>query len=289
MKKELFELHDAVEDTHWWFVGRRRIIQRLVRAALPPSKDSVVVDVGCGTGANIAALAADYSCVGIDPTPEAVEFAARRFPGVRFICGYAPEDLGDVASQASMYLLNDVLEHVPDDFAMLSELLAESAPGTQFLITVPAHESLWSEHDVSFGHYRRYDAERLASVWDGLPVTVRLLSYYNARLYPIVRGVRTLSRLRGHAGGERGTDLSLPPSPVNRALTAVFAGEGAALERSLRTSSPAPYRTGVSLVAVLRRDAGRITPRALPTHVARDVHQPASHQPASHQPLHQPA
>ena len=83
-----------------------------------------------------------------------------------------------------MFLLMDVLEHVPDDFAFLSELLAASSPGAHFLITVPANPSFWSAHDESNGHYRRYEPDRLGRLWSGLPVTTRLLTYFNARLYP---------------------------------------------------------------------------------------------------------
>ena len=158
MQLAQFQLHADVEDTHWWFAGRRMVMQHLVRQVLPPSKGLTVVDVGCGTGANIASLAGEYDCVGIDPSDDAIEFARSRFPGVRFVCGHVPDDLGEVMCEARLVLLMDVLEHVPDDYEFLSKLMAASAPGTQFLVTVPANPSFWSEHDESNGHYRRYDA-----------------------------------------------------------------------------------------------------------------------------------
>ena len=105
---------------------------------------SLIVDVGCGTGGNLAALGRRYRCVGIDTSVEAVELAQRRFPQVQFIAGRAPQDLGELAAQAQLFLLTDVLEHVPDDYVMLSELLAAACPGSHFLVTVPADESLWS-------------------------------------------------------------------------------------------------------------------------------------------------
>ena len=67
---------------------------------------------------------------------------------------------------------------------LFSELLAAARPGTYFLLTVPADQGLWSEHDKSFGHYRRYDLHRFEQIWQGLPVTPLLASYYNTRLYP---------------------------------------------------------------------------------------------------------
>ena len=137
-----------------------------------------------------------------------------------------------------------MLEHVADDYAMLSELLAAASPGCYFLLTVPADESLWSEHDESFGHYRRYDRARLEGVWAGLPVTTLLVSYFNSRLLPIVRLVRAWNRRRGRAAGRAGTDFWLPSRPANALLTAIFAGEAgrlvAALRGRTRAIAPAP-------------------------------------------------
>jgi dolichyl-phosphate beta-glucosyltransferase len=276
MQSAQFQLHARVEDSHWWFAGRRRIMRELIRQVLPAPGHPTVVDVGCGTGANIAAMAGDYTCVGIDPSREAIELARSRFPGTRFVCGRAPDDLGGVMPEARLVLLMDVLEHVPDDFAFLSELLAASTPGTHFLITVPANRSFWSEHDESNGHYRRYDPDRLRRVWAGLPVTTRLLSHFNARLYPVARAVRAWSRWRGRATGMAGTDLSLPRPPVNAALESIFAGEGRVLVDLLGGRRGRGYAAGVSLVALIRREAGEIVPRDKPDDVPPDLYDPAT-------------
>jgi SAM-dependent methyltransferase len=254
MRADLFELHAELEDTHWWFVARRRVMQRLVRRVLPPSPSAIVVDVGCGTGANIASMRDWYRCVGIDTTPRAIEIARRRFPSLEWITGPAPGALGATARHADMFLSMDVLEHV-DDVAMFRGLFAVAKVGALFYINVPADMALWSQHDVSFGHLRRYDAARLRALWSDLPASTLLLSHFNARLYPIVRVVRTLANLRGGSFGRGGTDLRQPPGPLNRALTGIFAGEGARLERVL-DGTATPYAFGSSLVAVVRKEGG---------------------------------
>jgi len=269
MRSEQFQLHAEIEDRHWWFVGRRRILSRLVAEVLPPSRQTTIVDVGCGTGGNIAALASQYRCVGIDTSAEAVELARQRFPQVQFITGRAPTNLGRLAAQARLFLLTDVLEHVADDYAMFSELLAGATPGSYFLVTVPADESLWSEHDESFGHYRRYDRARLEGVWAGLPATTMLLSYFNARLLPIVRLVRARNRRRGQAAGRAGTDFWLPNRPVNAMLKTVFAGETNRLVMALRGQKDG-YRAGASLVALVRREVGPMAIRPKPANLPPD-------------------
>jgi SAM-dependent methyltransferase len=276
MQSAQFQLHASVEDSQWWFVGRRRIMQDLIRQVLPASESPMVVDVGCGTGANLAALAEDYPCVGIDPSREAIELARRRFPGRRFLCGHAPADLDGVLEEARLVVLMDVLEHVPDDFAFLSGLLAASATGTYFLLTVPANPSFWSAHDESNGHYRRYDAERFRRLWSGLPVATLLLSHYNARLYPIAGAFRSWSRRRGRASGRAGTDVSLPIRPVNAILRAIFAGESRVLVDLLRQRRRRGYAAGLSLVALLRRDPGEIAARGRPDDVGPDCYDPVT-------------
>jgi SAM-dependent methyltransferase len=265
MQHEQFQLHADIEDRHWWFVGRRRILGRLVGELLSPSPETLIVDVGCGTGGNIAALADRYRCIGIDTSADAVELAKGRFPQVAFIAGRAPGDMGALAKQARIVLLSDVLEHVEEDRAMFAELVAAASPGCYFLLTVPADPSLWSQHDESFGHHRRYDVARFAEVWADLPVVPLLVSYFNSRLLPVVRLVRTWNRRRGHAAGRVGTDFWLPNPIVNAILTGILAGEARRLVPALQKGmaaetgvpagklSPGAYSAGASLIAVLRR------------------------------------
>src|SRR4051812_41173877 len=155
MQSAQFQLHAQIEDRHWWFVARRQILRELARSVAPPLADgtTVVVDIGCGTGANLAAFADEYRCVGIDTSAEAIELAQRRFPEATFICGYAPLDVDRWLSAASVVLLTDVLEHVADDRGLLESIVEASSPGAQVLITVPADMRLWSPHDEAFGHF----------------------------------------------------------------------------------------------------------------------------------------
>ncbi len=292
MQSEQFQLHAQIEDRHWWFVGRRRILRELVHKISPPPQGGndgrhphlatasrlrrpgplprgegerkIVVDIGCGTGANLAALADEYRCVGIDTSDEAIALARRRFPGVTFVSGSAPRDVAPWLKQASVVMLTDVLEHVEDDRGLLADIVEACSPGTQILITVPADMRLWSPHDVAFGHYRRYDVENLAAVWVGLPVSPRLVSHFNTRLYPVVRAVRTMSRWRGRTAGQANTDFKLPVRPINLALEKCFGGESRRLLRAVDTNKRA-YRQGVSLVAVLMRDGNLLTQSKLPT------------------------
>lgn len=263
MKSDQFQVHVAVEDRHWWFVGRRRILLDVISALLPASSDKLVVDVGCGTGANAAAFARRYRCVGIDISDEAIEAARLRFPAVHFISGAAPEGLGDLAMKADAIVLSDVIEHIEDEIAFLGRIVAASKPGAFIVITVPADPRLWTRHDDSFGHYRRYLAATLRETWTGLPVTEVAVVPFNARLYGVIRLIRMLNRRLGRTSGAAGTDFAMPPAPVNAILTRVLAGESRRLVARLRATAPNGHTGGgVSLLAVLRREPGAVIPRS---------------------------
>jgi len=253
LDSDQFRLHAEIEDKHWWFVARREIIRSAVLQVLAPSPEALIVEVGCGTGGNLAVLSRDHRCVGIDPSEEAIRFARERFPGIEFICGHAPAGLGDLTQKVDLFLLLDVLEHVEHDSEFIAELIDPMRPGAHLLLTVPADMSLWGPHDSNYGHFRRYEREQLKTIWAGLPVRVHLLSYFNTVLYPVVKSVRLLTRFRKTSWGESGTDLTVPPRCLNTFLSWLFGWEARALCAALSSERESAFSFGVSLIASLQR------------------------------------
>lgn len=198
-------------------------------------------------------MAHEYRCVGIDPSEVAIQFARKNNPDVDFVCGTAPKDLGELAQQANCFLITDVLEHVEDDVSLLQDLVACSSAGTYFAITVPADPKLWGPHDESHGHFRRYETDQLTQLWHDLPIETLLVSHFNSRLYPIIRFLRGRSQHRGKSFGAESTDLRLPPLLINGMLERIFAGEQSRLVRQLRGGGEHAYKSGVSLLALIRR------------------------------------
>jgi trans-aconitate methyltransferase len=250
MDAGVFRVHAEAEQRHWWFIARRRILRAVADSVVPPAQDRTVVDIGCGVGANAPAFMSGYRYIGYDPSPDAISAARHANPSAVFHSGSAREAAGDLAS-ADAVLLTDVIEHVPDDRALLEEVVQPMRHDAHLLVTVPAGMELWSPHDVAVGHFRRYDIASFAAVLNRLPVEIVILTYFNSRLYLPVRVVRwTTQRLRRSAGAG-GTDFSIPPTPINRALEKLFESETSRIvsARNGRTA----FRRGVSLLAVLRR------------------------------------
>lgn len=254
MQESFFATHAAMEDAHWWFLARRDILEVVLTECTRRGATGTVVDVGCGTGGNTARFAQTHPAIGVEPSPEAVRLARMRFPKIKFVEGLAPDAIRDEATQADVFVLTDVLEHVEKDRVLVERLVGVAKVGAFFIITVPANEKLWTQHDVSHGHYRRYSMESFTSLWHDVPVKTILMSYFNSRLLPLVYVVRQWERWTGKASGEAGTDLKLPRPRMNSLLRRIFAGEAAALRRHLGTPGLA-YRNGVSLIGVFQKIA----------------------------------
>ena len=92
------------------------------------------------------------------------------------------------------YLLTDVLEHVENDLGFLSEIVHEAPSSSQFVITVPALMSLWSNHDVFLKHYRRYTKRELEDLVIQSGLTVNSCRYTYGTVFPLAYLQRRFSR-----------------------------------------------------------------------------------------------
>jgi SAM-dependent methyltransferase len=245
VQREQFVAHAQLEDRHWWFTARREILRALLHAVAPARRGAALVDIGCGTGGNSAAFAGEYDVLGLDPSADAIALARSRFPDVEFIESADPGVARTRLATGGAVLMTDVLEHVADDRALLRDAIAITPPGSHLVLTVPCDPALWSRHDTQFGHFRRYQPADFRALWRDAPVETRLLTPFNARLRPVIAAIRRFTR-------DGGSDLHIPSGPLNHVLHRVFAGEAAAMVNAIDRDSP-PFRRGVSLAAILRR------------------------------------
>jgi hypothetical protein len=135
---------------------------------------------------------------------------------------------------------------VEDDAAALLAIHRVMLPDGRLVITVPAGQFLWSEHDVTNVHFRRYGRRQLAERLAQAGFRIRFLSYYNSALFLPIAGMRLLHRLRP---GGAGHDIRMPWRPVNTLLHQVFAAERFVL-------GPMRLPFGVSLIGIAQKDGG---------------------------------
>ena len=242
MDKEFYLQYAAVEDRHWWFVGRRQIVEQVIRQLNLP-KNAQILEAGCGTGGNLTMLAryGQISAMELDET--ACQLAnERRVTTVKL--GSLPDEI-PFTSQYDLIVILDVLEHLDDDLAALQALSNRLNPKGWLLITVPAYQFLWSYHDEVNHHKRRYTLKNLKRVVRQAGYTIRYGSYFNTWLFPLVAGVRLLKNLLKmdhHTAGS--SDLVLPGKITNKFLTFLFASE-----RYLINRVSLPFGVSVVLLA----------------------------------------
>ncbi|MCL5005772.1 MAG: class I SAM-dependent methyltransferase [Acidobacteria bacterium] len=163
----------GLEETYWWFVGRRAILQRILRRLGQLS--AVAIDVGCGTGRNMLLLDQHAGRVaGVDRSLAALGIAASRGCAVGCADG---QRLPFADACADLVTAFDVLEHLDEDVSALVEFNRILRPDGLLLITVPAYRFLWSEHDEALMHRRRYVASELHVKLNRTGFSVLLRSY----------------------------------------------------------------------------------------------------------------
>ncbi len=225
--QELYEL----EERHWWFRSRRRFVWALMhRAGI--SSPARVLDAGCGTGRNLlefGGLAPEAE--GVDFSEEAVDFCRRR--GLAGVQRARLEELPFPDARFDLLIATDVIEHLEDDRRALVELRRVATPGAHLVITVPAYRWLWSQHDESHHHRRRYTLRRLREAVSGAGWTPTVDSYYYTAMLPAVAAIRAAGKLRPSTNGGR-SDLALTPPGLNRVLELPVRAESSLVERGVR-------------------------------------------------------
>jgi SAM-dependent methyltransferase len=236
------QIFDA-ECIHWWFKVRRRIIERVLSRHLVAPLPAAL-DIGSGTGLNAMLIKKFASEVrGLEKSPEAIILSKVRYPELEVTQASFPE--ADLDRQYNLITLFDVLEHLSDDYRALANIKRHLSSGGKVVITVPAFQWLWSEHDNILHHFRRYTKSSLVKVIkqvDGFEI--EYISYFNTTLFLPIVIFRFLRNILGFNRNK--TDDFLVPKVLNRLLEKLFAFDLKLINKSL-----CPF--GISIIAVLRK------------------------------------
>jgi len=243
MQSHHYPILYQVEETHWWYLGRRRIIQCLVEKICTTlnNPNPRILDVGCGTGANLKMLAAYGRAEGVDISPQAVQFCRQR--GLDSVKLGAIEHLPYESDSFELVTALDVVEHLDDDVAGLREMRRVLRRDGRLLLFVPAFMFLWGVQDDVSNHRRRYTLSSLMRAVEAAGFAVEWASYANISFFLPVLVVRSVMRWLGlRAATEYGINISLMNGPFSR----LFAAERFILKRARL-----PF--GVSAVCIARR------------------------------------
>ncbi|GAA4460153.1 class I SAM-dependent methyltransferase [Nemorincola caseinilytica] len=218
---DLRELENGVNpDNHWYYQSKIQPLIAYTRKVLQKVPSLTIIDVGSGSGffaINLEKAFGDkikkVCLVDINYTPE--EIAATKGKKIEKML-YIPERI-----ENSLVVMMDVLEHLEDDLKMLQDIKANSVPASNhFFITVPAFYSLWSNHDVSLGHYRRYKIDTLNKVLNEAKYNIKNTYYLYGSLFPMIWTFRKLDNLRKNKDTSKSNMQSFSPV-VNKILYSI--------------------------------------------------------------------
>ncbi len=124
-----------------------------------------------------------------------------------------------------LVMLMDVLEHVDDDVGLLRSYAEKVPHGAQFLVSVPAFQFLWSEHDEFLDHRRRYRLTQIEQVCVNAGLKVVRGSYYFGSVFPAAALLRLSERIGPYRKGEPQSQLQEHSKWVNALLSRVCKAE----------------------------------------------------------------
>ena len=240
MDPAAYEIVHELEESHWYFVARRRILSRLFDELVDGAHRPRILDVGCGTGGTMRLLEQYGDVTGVDVSPEAVKYC--REQGRPRLCLADGGSLPFAEKSFDLVTALDLLEHLERQSTGLREMRRVLKDDGRAVLVVPAFMFLWSEFDRFSGHFRRYGKEDLRRTVEEARFEVSRLSYFNSILFPFVWGVRMMKNFLGKWTTVN-SDLDLPGGRLNNLLERIWS-----LESGLISRGSLPF--GVSLLCV---------------------------------------
>jgi SAM-dependent methyltransferase len=245
-----FEQLAKVEDRHFWFKARNRLIfgiaSKLTSGLNPGYR---VLEVGCGTGNVLRVLrqaCPDGKVVGLELWLDGLRFAQQRSNGPLVQGDVRNSPFGKPFELIGMF---DVLEHIPEEAETLVALREALAPGGRLMLTVPAHQYLWSYFDEAAQHCRRYSSTQIRDRLTEAGFQVEFLSEFMTCIFPMVWLFRRLAnRQQGSEDARTRAMREFRVLPViNGLLTAMLRLEVFWVSRGWRLP------IGTSLIAIARK------------------------------------
>lgn len=268
MKSDFYEEYFHHENTHWWFRWRFDLIGDVVGSLTSGKSDVKILDAGCGTGQMTKLLEGYGDAVGLDLALEAINYAKIR--GVKNLVQGSITEPPFEPGSFDLVVSLDVIEHVDNDMQILAGLRDIVRPGGHLVVTVPAFQMLWSEHDEINHHKRRYRVPQLRHLVQEAGFEVERITYCNTALYlPVLvlrKGKTLIRKLRGTSSTPNPeSDLVFYPKPINEALYQVMR-----LENRIMRGRNLPF--GVSILVVAQRPASDvIQSESIPTEPSEPV------------------
>ena len=244
MEREEYQANYELEKSYWWFVSRRELIMDILDELTVNKSSVLILDAGCGTGTNALTFSKYGPVIAFDLSGHALRFSSMNH--VPNLCQGSMGSLPFQDHSFDLILALDVIEHVDDDLAVLTEYRRVLKNDGQIVITVPAHRFLWSEHDEALHHRRRYSGFELRNKLAASGFNVKRFSSFILFLFLPIVVLRIWNGIFKKSITNKVKYIILPPF-INRAIIILMR-----VERLLFRWINIPF--GVSLLAIAERN-----------------------------------
>ncbi len=218
-----FDKMFEIEETNWWYRGRRRLVLEWLERLHQERGRLRILDIASATGMSFRFLEKFGDVRGIDISEETIRLCKSR--GVDRIVRADAMKLPFRDDSFDAVLALDALEHFDDDHAAIEEIRRVARPGALILITVPAFMFLWSPHDDAYQHVRRYTRGELGGKLTQHGLTLKKLSYYSMTLMPPVFVMRKFRQLTQRGEVAHSDFFVSLPKPIEAILSAIMQSE----------------------------------------------------------------
>ena len=236
-----YDVESKVESFHWWFVVRRKLLKSIL-SSVKFQKNSITLDIGCGTGSNLRALvSAGLDAIGLDRSIYALTLirSKEKFP---LLVG----DLNDLpikTKSIGLIIAMDILEHLDDDAKGIIESYRVLKEDGMLILTVPAFRFLRGVQDRVTGHKRRYTKKEIVNRLKEAGFDILKSSYFNFFLFfPILIGRRLIKFFGVRIESENKINFPL----INFFLKVIFS-----LELPILKYASFPF--GVSILCIAKK------------------------------------
>ena len=226
MEPNAYTVMNSLENKHWWYVSRRRIISKIIRK-LDLSKNASILEVGCGTGGNLEMLSLHGKVKGVEKDEAALDVARQNarsgnVQNVEIESGALPDNLPFGAETFDLICLFDVLEHIEPDFEALVVLKDRLNFGGRILLTVPAYQFLFGKHDRTMHHKRRYTRSTLLKIHQKGGLHIDYMNHFNFFLAPLIIFIRLYHKCFSTGGN---SEAAMPNRILNSLLKKIMCSE----------------------------------------------------------------
>lgn len=243
MNSDEYENMARVESAHWYYSGKREIVRRWIQRVNPVRADELLLDCGAGSGLFASEMAEHCKVMVLDTHAESLQMLRQRFEEAQVLT-LVDDAIPLEAASVDYVTALDVLEHTPDDRAVVDGFARVLRPGGLAVVTVPAGMALWSDWDEVLHHYRRYSMPGLSALFDNDDWRIEEVNYTNVLVYPLVWLARQWRARKAADAQAKRAEHAMLPGLINRVLRWQFVSFAL-------SAIPMPF--GVSIVLVARR------------------------------------